>query len=172
MTTTIQSALAFIPTMDSRIHPEIYLGDLQGLDFEELMVYVAHLPGTTAELVGNAIAEAEKKDAYRRRAFEQGKPQFVHEHLPRITMNMTPEQQAEAAVKYRELFVGDATAPPRVPRTSSRFVLVAAQVAARRELEDAISTPLPKGQARSVVSVNGFPRHSSTTPWNELEPSG
>lgn len=149
------------------LHPD----DLAGMDLDELMDYLAHLPGSSAELVGNVLSE--HNIASRKLAEQVEGAKYVpgNEHLPRVTMSMTPEEQAEGAVRYREWFIGDATAPAYVPSTSNRSVLVASQVAARRDQENAIATPPPQGQARSLVGVTGFPRHSSTTPWDKLQSS-
>ena len=141
------------------------------MSMDDLIFYLSHLPGSSAELVGSVLAE--KEIASRKEAEQFGGSKYVsgNEHLPRVTMTMTPEEQAEAAVIYRKWFVGDPAEPARVPGTSNRSALVAAHVAARRDQENALATPLPKGQARSLVGVTGFPRHSSTAPWDQLTPS-
>lgn len=146
------------------------------MGFEEWIDFLSKFPGTTPEFVGKVLADVAKEYSNRSKFLppgmqEEEECEHVHVDLPKITISMTPEKQAEAVVKYRKLFVGDATAPASVPPTSSRFMLVTAQVAARREEEYALEMPLPKNQARTVSSVNGFPMHSGTTPWDKLQPS-
>ena len=159
---------ALTSTMNPLLYPGLEPEDFADLD--ELVDYLAHIPGSSAELVGSVLAE--HNIASRKRAEQIEGSKFVpgNEQLPRVTMSMTPEEQVQGAVKYREWFVGDATAPPYVPGTSSRAALVATQVAARRDQENAIASPPPESQARSLVGVTGFPRHSSTTPWDQLQP--
>ncbi|KAH9833708.1 uncharacterized protein C8Q71DRAFT_859984 [Rhodofomes roseus] len=145
---------------------------LHTLDIEQMIDLAVHL-GLTPEAMGDVLADADIN--YRHLsdiAEEQGSKTVMGiERLPRLILSMPPEEQAEAAIKYKEWLEGESDGGPVYkPKTSSRATLVAAQIAARKEQEKQFAAPASKVKARTIAVVTGFRKHTSKAPWNELEP--
>ena len=83
---------ALTSTMNPLLYPGLEPEDFADLD--ELVDYLAHIPGSSAELVGNVMSE--HNIASRKLAEQVEGAKYVpgNEHLPRVTMSMTPEEQA------------------------------------------------------------------------------
>ncbi|TFY52583.1 hypothetical protein EVJ58_g9932 [Rhodofomes roseus] len=146
---------------------------LHTLDIEQMIDLAVHL-GLTPEAMGDVLADADIN--YRHLsdiAEEQGSKTVMGiERLPRLILSMPPEEQAEAAIKYKEWLEGESDGGPVYkPKTSSRATLVAAQIAARKEQEKQFAAPASKVKARTIAVVTGFRKHTSKAPWNELEPA-